>query len=401
MINENVSSPSKDTATGSMICLLLLIGIGILSIQMGNDLTPILVSILSSSFLYFIYYIFHTGQHLQIISGIIVSLLLMCIAAIIPFIGPIILVIWIIYNISMSLQSIKNIIPDAIWSLFLYTPLLMAKTHNYHSYSTILHGIYFVSSFFYCGWLVNMKLDTRTTLFKFSIMWMSVPIIGILIVSIISSLRSAFNIKANIESTTIKTPQQVSSHFRGDTFVNTYTRQVNQTVTTVATKALPGIGAITASSVNSLSKATDLTSLTVFDNEDLTTKKDINFYRYDDIDNKKISNFINEIDKISYFPKITSNDVIFYYDETVFGKGNHGVVITSQYVIYNNGKLYKPFFIPINSIARIIISGILNKTISIQTTKKDSLEIELTQSNKGADLLFKALQTTTSQLTKN
>lgn len=401
MINENVSSPSKDTATGSMICLLLLIGIGILSIQMENDLTPILVSILSSSFLYFIYYIFHTGQHLQIISGVIVSLLLMCIAAIIPFIGPIILAIWIIYNISMSLQSIKNIIPDAIWSLFLYAPLLMAKTHNYHSYSTVLHGIYFVSSFFYCGWLVNMKLDTRTTLFKFSIMWMSIPIIGILIVSIISSLRSAFNIKANIESTTIRTPQQVSSHFRGDTFVNTYTRQVNQTVTTVATKALPGIGAITASSVNSLSKATDLTSLTVFDNEDLTTKKDINFYRYDDIDNKKISNFINGIDKINNFPKITSNDVIFYYDETVFGKGNHGVVITSQYVIYNNGKLYKPFFIPINSIARIIISGILNKTISIQTTKKDSLEIELTQSNKGADLLFKALQTTTSQLTKN
>lgn len=387
-VTRDSDSPGS---TGGGICLLLLIIVGIAATQTSRDLTPIIATILAASFLYFIYYLIHTDQHIEIIGGIVLSIILMGVAAVIPFIGPILLVLWILYNIGMSIQGIKNLLPDATWSLFLWGSLIMPTVHGYESYYMFWYGSYFVLAFLYSGWLINQNLDTRTSLFKMSVMWMSIPIIALLVVSIISSLRSAFNVKTVMRSSVIKTPQQVSSHFRGDTLVQAYTRQIDQTITTAATTILPGSGAITSSIVNSMTHATNATGKSLVDSPAFSSNKSINFYRFDDLDNKKITNFINSINGISNFPAISTDDVIFYFDDTLFGKGDQGVIMTPEYIIYNGGKFDEPFHVAIKNIVDTSISGTLNKTIKLKTMSGTTHKMELTQSNKGAEIFHQAL----------
>ncbi len=383
----------KDTKGGGL-CFLLLITVGVAAIQTSRDLTPVIATILASSFLYFVYYLIHTEQHIEIIGGIILSIILMGVAAVIPFIGPILLVLWILYNIGMSIQGIKNLLPDATWSLFLWSSLIMPSVHGYESYYMFWYGSYFVLAFCYSGWLTNQNFDIRTSLFKMSVMWMSIPIIALLIVSIISSLRSAFNVKTVMRSSVIKTPQQVSTHFRGDTLVQAYSRQIDQTVMTATKSVLPGSGAITSAIANSVTHASTATSTdksVVLDSPAFSTNKNINFYRFDALDEKKVSNFINSVKRISSFPSILLDDVIFYFDDTVFGKGDQGVIITPDYVIYKGNKFDEPFHVEINKIVDTSISGTLNKTIKLKTTSGTTHKIELTQSNKGAEILHQVL----------
>lgn len=380
----------KDT-TGSMLCLFYLIIVGVVAIKSNMDFIPVAAVILATSFLYFLYYLLYTGQFVEIIVGIITSIILMGIAMAIPFIGEILILLWVLYNIKMSLQSIKNLLPDAVWSLFLWGALFIPTINEYRTYHIFFYSGYFVLSFAYCGGLMNQRLDTRTVLFKMSVMWISIPFIALLIVSIISSLRSIFSFKTIINSSEFKNPQQVSGYQRGSSYVEGYTRQINRTMTTATTCLSPSTGAITSSITKSMAAVADTPSSNFSVSSTFSSNKELKFYRFDDLDYKKVTNFIKSIGKIDSIPTISIDDVVFYFDDTLFGKGDHGVVITREFVIYNGGKLYGQFHIDIKNIVDVSISGLIDKTIKIKTTSGFTHKLEINQSNKGAELIHKVL----------
>ena len=81
-------------------------------------------------------------------------------------------------------------------------------------------------------------------------MWISAPLIAILIITIVSAVRSAFRTVISTTTSPIRVTQNVSGYVRGDTIVSNYTREVSRTITTT-TSILPG-GAMTASVAGNL-----------------------------------------------------------------------------------------------------------------------------------------------------
>lgn len=121
------------------------------------------------------------------------------------------------------------------------------------------------------------------------------------------------------------------------------------------------------------------------------TDKNLSFYRFDELDNKKINNFIAITKKIANCPMFTTQDVIVYYDETLFGKGDQGIVITAHFLIVYVNLCDAKFYIPLNEIYNLTISGRLNKKIKFWDADNQEYEIELTQSNEGAKNIFNTI----------
>lgn len=113
---------------------------------------------------------------------------------------------------------------------------------------------------------------------------------------------------------------------------------------------------------------------------------DKKFYVAPELPIKKIRNFTA---KYSY--EIDENSIIAYFDETLFGSGDNGVLIDSVSVNINVTQC-KDRCVMIHRINTVEISGLLNKTITLKLSDGENVSFTLTQSNNGALLLCELIQ---------
>ena len=91
-------------------------------------------------------------------------------------------------------------------------------------------------------------------------------------------------------------------------------------------------------------------------------------------------------------PLFNKNDIRYYFDETVFGKGDHGVVLTEDGVYCVLSKLYDSFYLPYDDIENVIVKGKISKEIVITDKNNEIYTITLTQSNKGAEKIAQLIR---------
>ncbi|WP_240354386.1 hypothetical protein [Pectobacterium brasiliense] len=354
--------------------------------------------------LFFIYYLVSEGHLAGILGGIVVSVILMGIAAAIPVIGWIILICWILYNIARAFESIQNLLPDAFLSAALYASLLIPVIYqldhydNSNTWLTIGCGIVYFFAAVGCTARISDRSDTpKHSLFLFSVMLLSVPMIVLLFASIAASLRAAFQM--SLVKTTATLPQSVSGYTtaRG-TVVADYTRNVTQTV--VTSTIVPGAGAVGASltgSLAELSTTADEQPVSRLNHEKeqrYATHKDHHFYRYDGLNDKKIGNFIQAVAAAGTLPILNKEDVLVYFDETLIGKGDRGVVLTDEAIYCLPGMFEdeEKFFTRFSNIEKVTFSGALNKQITLWLKEGKKQKITLTQSNAGAKKVFEMIE---------
>lgn len=390
------------------ICFYIMLLIGAPSFIVPELSFFTLPIIMFSSVAYFIYFLISEGHASEIVWGILKGFLIIIVASIIPFIGPIILIGWIIYNIAKAVDSIKSLFPEAIFSIILYACLayplidLLASRYEINYIPRIIAGlIYVVVAFNYNNRLKKQASSTKDQLFKLSLMWISAPLIAILIITIVSAVRSAFRTVISTTTSPIRVTQNVSGYVRGDTIVSNYTREVSRTITTTTTSILPGAGAVTASFAGNLTPkqqdntsktSSEVTYMSLAKVTEYQTNKDQHFYHHSDLDNKKIIHFYQKAMNVLGEPLFNKNDIRYYFDETVFGKGDHGVVLTEDGVYCVLSKLYDSFYLPYDDIENVIVKGKISKEIVITDKNSEIYTITLTQSNKGAEKIAQLIR---------
>lgn len=96
------------------------------------------------------------------------------------------------------------------------------------------------------------------------------------------------------------------------------------------------------------------------------------------------------IKKIGNLIKIRQSDIVCYYDETVFGSGDDGILITDNHVIFcpyvGDQKV-----IELSSIKKISIGGILNRALKIEAIT-ETYQAKMTGSNKGTEKIYEILK---------
>ncbi len=362
--------------------------------------------LMGGAFLFFIYFLASEGYLAGILGGIITSVILMAIAALIPVTGWIILMAWIFYNIAKALESIKSLYPEAMISIALAASLIIPAFYDLNTYGEqnlplkIICGIvYFVAAGICCTRINERSADAKHGMFLFSMMLLSVPMIMLLLVSIVASLRAAFRMITVENTAVIRNTHQVRGHYRqSGTFVEGYQRTTIKTVTTSTTSIVPGSGAVGASLTGDISAANNAAiqgdptpSLT--DNRDkYLTNADHHFYRYDNLDDKKVGNFIRAVNKAGIFPALRKDEIIIYFDETVLGKGDRGVVLTDDALYSLTGMFDKSFHVLFAEIKSVSFKDTLNKQIDVLLRNGEKHSMVLTQSNKGAEKIFELIQ---------
>lgn len=394
----------KAQNAGSGLCFLLLLAVWAGVFFIPEAIFLVVPGMIGFALLFFIYYLASEGHLAGILGGIVVSVILMAIAAAIPVIGWIILICWILYNIARAFESIKNLLPDALLSAALYASLLIPVIYQFNHYDTsnalLTAGCGIVYFFAAAGAIarISERSDTpKHSLFLFSVMLLSVPMIVLLFASIVASLRTAF--QTSLVKTTAKLPQSVSGYTtaRG-TVVADYTRNVTQTV--VTSTIVPGGGAVGASLTGSLAELSlpadeqPARQLNHEKEQRYETHKDHHFYRYDGLNDKKIGNFLQAVAAAGTLPPLNKEDVLVYFDETLMGKGDRGVVLTDEAIYCLPGMFEdeKKFFTRFSDIEKATFSGAMNKQITLWLKEGKKQKITLTQSNAGAKKVFEMIE---------
>ncbi|WP_243846780.1 hypothetical protein [Morganella morganii] len=124
------------------------------------------------------------------------------------------------------------------------------------------------------------------------------------------------------------------------------------------------------------------------------TNKDHHFYRYDGLNDKKIGNFIQAVAGAGTLPPLKKEDVLVYFDETLMGKGDRGVVLTDEAIYCLPGMFEdeEKFFTRFSNIGKVTFSGALNKQITLWLKEGKKQKITLTQSNAGAKKVFEMIK---------
>ncbi|WP_342066621.1 hypothetical protein [Achromobacter kerstersii] len=120
---------------------------------------------------------------------------------------------------------------------------------------------------------------------------------------------------------------------------------------------------------------------------DFSSDPDKKIYVAPDIPQKKIKKFTEK-----YRHSLNSDEVLFYFDDTVFGSGDAGAALSRRglHVSLAFGEVHD---LPWSEISSASISGIMNRKITVRrsSTNKD-VSFVLTQSNKGSEDFFQAIQ---------
>ena len=115
------------------------------------------------------------------------------------------------------------------------------------------------------------------------------------------------------------------------------------------------------------------------------TNPDCNFYVRGQLPRDKIKSFMQG----SQY-KINESEILFYVDNTFFHGGEDGVIVDLNSIII------KLLFeeerrIALKDIESVTIKGLLDKEIILKTKESKKIFFTLTQSNKGAKLLYDAI----------
>ncbi|MCP1645639.1 hypothetical protein J2T41_005285 [Pseudomonas citronellolis] len=223
------------------ICLALMITVGGPSFFLPPEIAGALIaSIALLSFGFFIYFLIKNDLHHDIIGGILLSFLVM-VLGVIPVIGWLVVICFVLYNIGRTLEGLKSLFPDVLASAVIYGTLVARFAFDIRDPIAIaaLAGSYLVASILYSRSL--NKLTTQNALFKMSVMWLSIPFAALTIISIVSALGNLFRTISTTITRTVVTP-----HMRAGTAIDAYTRNISQTVTSTVTQVAPGAGVVTA-----------------------------------------------------------------------------------------------------------------------------------------------------------
>lgn len=362
------------------------------------------------SIFYFIYYLFDTGEIWTIAGGIIFTVVLISLCSTIPVIGWFAIIGFFIYNISKSLDNIKNLLPDACWSAFIFFLLFAVdifeiKNGSIYKLAIMLAFVITINLLSYK--ISEENLTPKSAFMRFAIVFLSIPLICLSLMAIFSSLRNLLNFHLSPQVIQTRTPQQVSGYIKQDgTIVDSYTRNVTQTTTQTALDISAGSGSVSANIVKNVSNINDNITNNTEENKATDenyiispsnninipeTNPEYSFYRYDNLNNNKINNFIEKCEMLDNFYVVKKEDIIVYFDETVFGKGDTGIVITHDMLVCTITSFVQPFYIYLKDIEYLEYSKVVNFAIYIHL-KGVKLEIILTQSNKGAKQLYDVLE---------
>ncbi|HEV2621828.1 MAG TPA: hypothetical protein VGU65_07045 [Frateuria sp.] len=224
-----------------------------------------------ASFVYLIYYIISEDLYHEIIGSVIVSLVLMGLTAIFPLFG-ILLILWVIYNVVMTVKSIITLFPLALLSIFaslILFPLSWGELFG-NSVFVILRPIFYVGpnlgqqyeasvsyldvAFLAIGavhsWVVSAS-PLKHAYARLALLGGSVGLIILSICAIIEGIRNVFQTDWVTGTQKVRVPQHVSAHVRngGHVYVRDYERHITQhVVSTVATRTV-GSGGLTAGGI--------------------------------------------------------------------------------------------------------------------------------------------------------
>lgn len=233
--------------TGFVI-LLPLWAIG-LSVFLGPAFSAILVVTFAffASAAFFVYYLIHRDVHLEILAKIALGLLVLLVG-LIPVVGWLVVMTFVIYNLVRSSQGLIALLPDMIMSLIIYS-LLLARVvvggQATEGAVPALAGLYALVTFLYAFYM--RRLPVREALFKVSVMWLAIPLAAITIATIVSSLSSLIRSVTSVVHHPVQVTQSVGAHTRAGVEVNSYTRDVVRMTTTLVTSYSPGAGAVMSS----------------------------------------------------------------------------------------------------------------------------------------------------------
>lgn len=228
------------------LCLAFMIAVGGMSFFLQPEAAlASLAMIALFSFGYFVFYLIRNNLHHGIIKSLLLSVLVLIIGFI-PILGWIVVIGFVIYNISKALEGLKSLAPDVLASIVIYGLLCARLAFDIRNPMAIalLAGVYLIASVLYCRSLNG--LSTEHALFKMSVMWLSIPFAALTIISIVSALGNLFRTVSSTITRTIVTPQMVSAHMRGGMPIDAYTRNISSSVTSTVTSIAPGAGVITA-----------------------------------------------------------------------------------------------------------------------------------------------------------
>ncbi|KAA9001177.1 hypothetical protein FJU30_07995 [Affinibrenneria salicis] len=228
------------------ICLPFMLLVGAMSFLLAPPsalIFPALAVLFSCG--YFIYFIVRKGLHRDVFKALLFSLAIVLIAFI-PIVGWLILIAFAIYNITQSLVGLKSLLQDIVTSALFYALLFARFIFDISSplVITLLAIGWLALSVIYCRRLNTLPL--REALFKISVMWLSIPLAALTLVSIMSSLSSLFRITSSTLSRSVINSQSVAGHIRAGGYINPYTREVTRTVSETVTRVTPGAGAVTS-----------------------------------------------------------------------------------------------------------------------------------------------------------
>ncbi|EHY3138016.1 hypothetical protein K4C27_004716 [Escherichia coli] len=140
----------------------------------------------------FLFIICHRKDFIRkVVSAGVVSIALIVLFMMLPFMGKITTGLWLAYRIMKKIKRVRCLLSDALLSMILYTSLLipvLLHSGDYIGFSNILvmticGGIYSVASV-ECVMCICERSETLTdNLFFISVMLLSIPIITLLLVS--------------------------------------------------------------------------------------------------------------------------------------------------------------------------------------------------------------------------
>ncbi|MEJ6473194.1 hypothetical protein [Pseudoalteromonas piscicida] len=253
---EDVSQKQDKSAIEGLRALFYLSIFTSLFFLSGTGEQAFAITIVTTMFLsviYFAYYIFTENKLSEMLKGVVLSVLLLMICTAIPILFPI-LIVYTLYQLKYLWGTFKSLNGQSVFFVIFWGVLYL---YHYYIESSIgkyaLAGLYFLIVFGYSGLLIESRL--KDSLMKFSVMMLSMPLSMILLTSIASGIRNLFQTTITSVVKPVTSTQVVSSHMRGDTFINSYSREVTKEVSSAVTTTSIGSGSAIIGSTNSVAKA--------------------------------------------------------------------------------------------------------------------------------------------------